>query len=398
MGDDVRSELNQQANAQLESSESFMDVPMEELMGWADLPPLKEGEEVPGWRRRLEDPEGWRELPLFMEAVPEDSENPQVQALADIMYNDISKEELAEKCKEKGNIAMKQASIATGGTAGVKGPYRTALSFYTEGINAGSSDLRIVAALHANRAQANLGLENYGHCVADCQDSLRINKDDVKCCFRAAKACNAVKKPDRARMFIRRGLAIDPNNKALQGQLHVADEMDRLIKRLAKGVAKKTKETLAAWYESVQLLVDSGIKVGKTELRSEQWSQYGAQGPRLVDGALHISMLLVYDEYNTSDFTIDVMLEHSLLDHLGEMFPPTGQRPEWDECGRYVLGGLTAFYQVGDKMREIDDLSEPFSSLLKRSDYFCPGFLPTFHVIPTGALYAQKWRTGEYYA
>ena len=334
------------ANAQLEATETFMEVPMEELMGWADLPPLKEGEEVPGWRRRLEDPEGWRELPLFMEAVPEESDNPQVQALADIMYNEISPEELAERCKEKGNVAMKQSLVATGGTAGVKGCFRTALSFYSEGLEAKSSDDVVNAALLGNRAQAHLNLENYGHCVADCQDALKLKPEDVKCCFRAAKACNSVKRPEHAMRFIRRGLTMDPANKAILGQEKVAQELEKKLKALKKGVHKKQQEDVADWYASVQMLVDCGIRVGKSELRSSHWAQYGARGPRLENGVLNLSMLFVYDEFNTSDFVVNVELEHSILDHLGEMFPPGAPSPEWDTQARYNTPALTAFFQV----------------------------------------------------
>ena len=389
--DAVRQEMKKTADEQLVQSESFMDVPMEELMGWADLPELKDGEECPDWRRRLEDPEGWRELPLFMESVPENSTNPAVAALQDILYNEASPEEIAEKCKSQGNVSMKQVLVATGGTAGIKGPMRTALQFYTEGLLAKSSDRAVVGALHANRAQAHLGLGNYGHCVADCQDALHIRPNDVKCCFRAAKACNAVKKPTRSMMFVRRGLSIEPENKALLGQKKEAEALVKTLNRIEKATMKKKQAECAGWHESVQCLVDSGIKVGKGELRSEHWSQYGAKGPHLVEGELHMSMLFVYDEFSTSDFTVDVMLDHSLGDHLAQMLPPTGEAPTWDKVGRYTTDSVTAFYQVrgcihthtppalhpspplqvGHKMREVTDLDEPFRRLLRREVCYC---------------------------
>eukprot|EP01064_Diplonema_japonicum_P023425 TRINITY_DN3384_c0_g1_i1.p2 TRINITY_DN3384_c0_g1~~TRINITY_DN3384_c0_g1_i1.p2 ORF type:complete len:416 (+),score=104.74 TRINITY_DN3384_c0_g1_i1:74-1249(+) len=391
--------MNEAASAAMENSGNFEEIEVEELMSWAELPPLKDGEEAPGWRRRLEEPEGWRELPLFMEDINEETvtNNPQLAALQDLLYRDTSPEELADTCKSKGNLAMKQAVDAVGGTAGPKGCWRTALAFYNEGIAAKSSEMDMVASLFANRAQTHLNLENYGHCVADCQDALRIKTNDVKCCYRAAKACNAVKKPDRALMFVNRGLQIDGTNKALLGQKKVADELVKTLQRIKKGVKNKERTAVAEWYESVQMLVDNGIKVGKTELRSEHWQQYGAQGPRLVEGELHMSMLFIYDEHNTSDFTQDVMLQHSPLDHLIEMFPPEGEQPTWDEKGRYVVGKLAVFYQVGYKMAELTSLDEQFVTILKRENYQCPGFLPTFHVLPTDSDYAKKWRAGEDY-
>eukprot|EP01063_Lacrimia_lanifica_P013352 TRINITY_DN1999_c0_g4_i1.p2 TRINITY_DN1999_c0_g4~~TRINITY_DN1999_c0_g4_i1.p2 ORF type:complete len:403 (+),score=203.78 TRINITY_DN1999_c0_g4_i1:53-1261(+) len=394
----TKAEMEAAAQETLQNTESFMDIPDEELMTWTHLPDLAPGETAPGWRKRLEDPEGWRELPMFMDENDEldPEKNDMVAALQDIMYNDISPEELAEKCKSNGNQAMKQAAVSKGGTAGPKGSYRTALSWYTEGIDAKTSDKKVLGALYANRAQAQLELENYGHCVADCQDALRIDPKDAKCCYRAAKACNAVKKPERAMMFINRGLLNHPDHKALQAQKKVADEIFSLLAKKKKQADMEKKRNLAGWMESVQLLVDSGIQVGKSELLSSHWNEYGAQGPRLVDGVLHLSMIFIYDEYNTSDFITEVQLEHSVYDHLCAMFPPEGAVPDWDEKGRYQTEGLTAFYAVGDKKVELPQVDQCFHDVLRRKDYVCPGFLPTFHILPFDAPYAKKWRAGDF--
>ena len=399
MNEDMARDYNRrrdEAAVSLEQTQESYEIPEEELASWADLPDFPEGEEKPDWRRRLDEPDGWRELPIFMESIPENSDNPQVQALADIMYNEASPEEIAESSKSRGNVAMKQAGMSSGGTAGPRGSYRTALAFYTEGLNAKGSDDMINAALFANRAQAHLGLENYGHCVADCQDSLRI-RQDVKCYFRSAKACIAVKKPERAIKFIQKGLSLpgEENNKALLGQMKVVDELNKTLDRIHRESKRKQRDETAQWYESVQLLVDSGIKVRKSEMQSQHWAQYGAQGPHLEEGILHMSMLFVYDEYNQSDFVQSVLLDHSILDHVTNMFPPEGPRPEWDAHSRYTTPRLTAFYQVGYKKVEVKDINETFNNLLRLKDYECPGFLPTFHIIPTDAEYAKKWRDGE---
>eukprot|EP01060_Flectonema_neradi_P001349 TRINITY_DN1079_c1_g2_i1.p1 TRINITY_DN1079_c1_g2~~TRINITY_DN1079_c1_g2_i1.p1 ORF type:complete len:425 (+),score=109.03 TRINITY_DN1079_c1_g2_i1:73-1275(+) len=398
MNEDMAREYNRrrdEAAENLEQTQTEYEIPDEELAQWANLPEF-EGEDKPEWRRRLDDPEGWRELPIFMESIPENSDNPQVQALADIMYNDASPEEIAESSKSRGNVAMKQAAKATGGTAGPRGCYRTAVAFYTEGLDAKGTDDQINAALLANRAQAHLGLENYGHCVADCQDSLRL-RQDVKCYFRASKACIAVKKPERALKFISRGLSLpgEEGNKALLGQQKVANELIKTLERIQKEGKRKQRDEVAQWYESVQLLVDSGIKVKKSELQSQHWAQYGAQGPHLEEGVLNMSMLFVYDEYNQSDFIHSVLLEHSIFDHIANMFPPEVPPPAWDDKSRYTASSLTAFYQVGYKKVEVPDLGETFGTLLRRKDYECPGFLPTFHIIPKDAEYAKKWRAGE---
>eukprot|EP01065_Artemidia_motanka_P041847 TRINITY_DN5487_c0_g1_i1.p1 TRINITY_DN5487_c0_g1~~TRINITY_DN5487_c0_g1_i1.p1 ORF type:complete len:411 (+),score=164.31 TRINITY_DN5487_c0_g1_i1:76-1308(+) len=401
----VQQGLNTLAHQQIaQQTQEFDDIPWEELKEWTKLPPLKEGEEVPGWRRRLEEPEGWRECPLFIEGELSDDageKNPQIAALQDLLYNDMSPDELAERCKSSGNQCMQQAQeVLSGrvapGTAGPRGGWRTALSFYTEGIHAKPDDQDVLASLLSNRAQAHLNLENYGHCVADCQDALRI-RNDVKCCFRAAKACSAVKKPDRALQFVHRGLSF-PGEGGNQALLKLQKAARKMIEEQRDAdrqrfVAQRSK--VVAWQEAVQTMRDHGVKLGRPELCSEHWAQYGPMAPRLESGELHFSVLFIYDEHQQSDLIQDAVMEHSLLDHISVMFPPHDPAP-WDDRHRYRADTLTVFFQTIDdrRMHEVD-ITEPFSSLLRSAQYVCPGFVPTFHVVPTDAPYAEKWRRGE---
>eukprot|EP00756_Hemistasia_phaeocysticola_P016623 Hpha_TRINITY_DN15488_c3_g10::TRINITY_DN15488_c3_g10_i1::g.175614::m.175614 len=403
--EEVREGINALAKQQIQvQSEDMDDIPWEELKEWATLPAVPEGQEVPEWRRRLDDEDGWRELPLFMEEIPDGAGevNPQLAALQDVMYNDVAPDELAERCKLQGNEAMKMAQqVLSGqtapGTAGPKGAWRTALQFYTEGVHAKTPDMAVHAALLANRAQVHLNLENYGHCVADCQDVLKL-KPDVKCCFRAAKACNAVKKPERALQFVKRGLKFpgEGNNKALLGQKTVADG---ILARQQEELRKKMREQqgkVVAWQETVQLMRDHGVKLGRPELLSEHWAQYGMMAPRIDEGELHFSMLFIYDEHQQSDFVQDVVMGHSLADHIAVMFPPQGAPAPWDNEDRYHARKLTAFFQtLEDRKYHEVDLNTPFEQLLRDEKYVCPGFVPTFHVLPRDALYAQRWRRGE---
>eukprot|EP01062_Namystynia_karyoxenos_P064593 TRINITY_DN575_c5_g1_i1.p1 TRINITY_DN575_c5_g1~~TRINITY_DN575_c5_g1_i1.p1 ORF type:complete len:414 (+),score=152.63 TRINITY_DN575_c5_g1_i1:97-1338(+) len=403
---EVKAGLNRVAESQLAVQQQAMDdIPWEELRSWTELPPLAEGEEMPDWRRRLEDPEGWRECPLFMEGEigPDAGEkNPQVAALQDILYNEMGAEERAERCKLQGNEAMKQAQAVLSGStapgiAGPRGGWRTALAFYSEGIAAKPQSTELLAALLANRAQAHLCLENYGHCVADCQDSLRL-RQDVKCCFRAAKACNAVKKPERALQFCRRGLQFpgEAGNKALLAQQREAESLLRRLEAEQRELLMARRKKAVDWHEAVQVMRDHGIKLGKPELCSEHWEQYGGMAPRLEDGELHFSVLFIYDEHQQSDLVQDALMEHSLADHIAMMFPPQGPPAPWDDQGRYHAAKLTAFYQEMESRRKVEvDINTDFSELLRSEGYVCPGFVPTFHIIPRDAHYAQLWRRGE---
>lgn len=59
---------------------------------------------------------------------------------------------------------------------------------YTEAINLKCSNPSINAKLHANRAQINLKLKNYGKVLTDCRLCIQYDPNYVKGYFRYAKA------------------------------------------------------------------------------------------------------------------------------------------------------------------------------------------------------------------
>lgn len=59
---------------------------------------------------------------------------------------------------------------------------------YTDAINIKCPDPVINAKLHANRAQLNLKLKNYGKVINDCKECLKYDPNFVKGYYRYAKA------------------------------------------------------------------------------------------------------------------------------------------------------------------------------------------------------------------
>lgn len=63
---------------------------------------------------------------------------------------------------------------------------------YTEAIHLKCPSPATNAKLHANRAQLNLKLKNYGKVIQDCKVCLKFDPNYIKGFFRYAKALNTL--------------------------------------------------------------------------------------------------------------------------------------------------------------------------------------------------------------
>ena len=71
---------------------------------------------------------------------------------------------------------------------------KEAYAKYTEAIHLKCPTASTNAKLHANRAQLNLTLKNYGKVIQDCRVCLKFDPNYVKGYYRYAKALNILEK------------------------------------------------------------------------------------------------------------------------------------------------------------------------------------------------------------
>lgn len=111
-----------------------------------------------------------------MTELPDDAEdNEALEALKAMAY-DGEPDEIATNFKNQGNDAYKAKD------------YRSAVEFYTKGIDAKCGIKEIDSKLYLNRAQVNLVLKNYRRCINDCKKALENDPTLIKAYFRMAKA------------------------------------------------------------------------------------------------------------------------------------------------------------------------------------------------------------------
>ncbi|CAK7893219.1 hsp70/Hsp90 co-chaperone Cns1p [[Candida] anglica] len=169
-------------------------------------------------------------LPFFMteldETDGEGGENLGVEALKSLAY-DGEPDEIATNFKNQGNEAFKQKQ------------YKTAITFYTKGIEVDCGVDAISAALHLNRAACHLEVKNYRSCIEDCKKVLLLDEKSVKACYRSGRAFFAIAKYEEARGILQYGLTLDPENKPIQETLVKVEAKE---KALAEAAAKRERE------------------------------------------------------------------------------------------------------------------------------------------------------------
>lgn len=346
------------------------------------------------------DDEAWRTMPAFMEKVTDDdvASNPACAALANLAWDNMKPHEIAEDCKKKGNTNLQFALNPQ--QANRKNVARSAVEFYTEGLDQKCDDRKLNSLLFANRAQAHIIMENFGHGLYDSQRAVILDPLYLKAYYRAALCAMKIGKFDISDTFIAQ--AFNPENevskdipadqvaafKKLQGEIAVAKELT--TKRHQK-VQRQVRAGAAEKSNILRKMQSQGINVAtKMEVSSEQWEQYGKAKPyyEKVDNneeLLHVPMLILWDEVSQSDFLQDVAAHACMGDVLAEVLPPP-----WNDVigdGKYAdPKNLVAVFKIDDgvKMPEhyVIELDWQFDEIFRSKFYVLPGFVPTFHILP----------------
>jgi len=292
-----------------------------------------------------------RDHPLFMEDMPRDiSDNPHLLAMQSLVYDGQTPEEMAEHFKKLGNDAFR-ASPATAIS------FQNALACYTRGLEMESKDKAVNSQLYCNRAAVSLKIKEYEKAVNDCRHALRLEPDNHKASYRAAKASEALGLTSQALAFCVDALRSAAQEKELQ------DMKKRLSKRLdaeehGRQEDRKALAKVAEEHQLADLAASAALEKRTVHLGPQLWdiTHYtrGAKPPRPRlarkdeengDGdAVVWSMLMLYDETNQSDFVEAFDDRCALEDQLQLMFP-SDRHVEWDEEGKYTWDRLVTYLE-----------------------------------------------------
>eukprot|EP00759_Apiculatamorpha_spiralis_P039228 PhF_6_TR38107/c0_g1_i2/m.56868 len=322
-------------------------------------------------------------MPMFMDEITaeEAATNPDVQGIQ-AMLDEFTPEEKAENAKKSGNN-----NLSIGLQNGNKHLFSSAIEFYTQGLQAGSANRRTNMLLYSNRSQANLYLENNASALKDAERAILLDPSYVKNYYRAAQAAIGMMHAELALKFVEEGLAL-PGENSNPELRSIVEKAERAIRAKKESVAREIKKKQAMLKSETttrKVLRELGIKSGPPETTSEHWNVLSADAfTKLSKGTGNIAsrviefpVLFLYDEYSQTDFIEKADWTTTFLEQLSEMFPPQGERPPWDEHGRYVVPKLAIFYHnvITGKYVRVDPKST-LQRVLQSESYVLPGMLP----------------------
>ncbi|KAL5316954.1 hypothetical protein ACEPPN_016006 [Leptodophora sp. 'Broadleaf-Isolate-01'] len=301
-------------------------------------------------------------VPLFMTDL---EENDGIEALKALAYEGTPAE-VAQGFKERGNESFVEKS------------WRDAKEFYEKGINVllvevrkrqaadkiqskmkgkgkveeeeevvdeeeVKKEIKILEACLVNRAACHLELKNYRSCTLDCGSALRINPRNVKAFYRCSKALLALDRIVEADDACARGLAIDPDNKALQG---VAKEIIKRNEIVAARKKKDLEREQRKRLEAVTLaaaLKARNIKTRKTAQPPEMEDAAISLVPEPTDptSTLSFPTVLLYPLHLESDFIKAFNETEPLGHHLSYILPLP-----WDKSGEYTPMGVECYMET----------------------------------------------------
>ncbi|KAJ5593860.1 Tetratricopeptide-like helical [Penicillium hispanicum] len=289
--------------------------------------------------------------PLFMtdieNAGDEHGENVLLDALT-ALQNEGTRAEVAQTFKEQGNEAVQEKR------------WIDAKEFYTKSISviyakedkwekpedpeAEKKLLRQMEELsHINRALCNLELGNYRSCTLDCAATIKLNPKSVKAYYRSSMALLKLEKIAEAEDASSRGLAIDPENKALQTAAKKIAERKAYVERIT--AKRKAEEELA---RKQNLVLSTALRARQIRTRkTDQPPEMEDAKIKLVpdplspESSVEFPAVFLYPMDAQSDFVKAFSELHSIADHLDYIFPLP-----WDTKKEYLINNVECFMQT----------------------------------------------------
>ncbi|KAA6430080.1 MAG: hypothetical protein FRX49_00511 [Trebouxia sp. A1-2] len=354
---------------------------------------------------------------VFWDEMPTNKDNVDLAAI-NALIEEQTPVERAESHKNQGNEALK-----TGLKHRKKFYFREAITAYTKGLDVQCGDSIIETVLLSNRAQVHLQLGNDRNALEDSLRAMKLDTNNVKACYRAARASYNLKQYSKALTLAEQGIAIDAGASELKriqqdAQQHLQAEEQRAVERAAREKAKRgPAQQLASTLISLR-----SWQIGKPQLSIGDRKPFVAE-----DSLVHWPVMFVYPETMQTDAVEDFVEVDSLQQHLDVMFSPDAPPLDWDDEHQYTRDKLELYYlshaarplpleqltevlyggwpqdlqdaapqRYGPKASKWCQVSENLllGEVLAKPDYVIPG-IPVFFVVSKGSNYRERFLSDE---
>lgn len=244
-------------------------------------------------------------LPFFMtqldETDGEGGENSTLEALKSLAY-DGEPHEVAGNFKNQGNDHYKAKN------------YKTAVEYYTKGIDVDCDDKALNTALNVNRAACNLELKNYRRCVEDCKKVLAMDPNNVKAAYRSGRAFLAINRLEEAQGILEYGLTVDSENQSIKDTLKQVVDKQAQIK-----ATKERKEREEQQRQMKNTILVNAVKLRRmTIIKSRRPAELLEEAKLKLENEVDYESQLIFPAmvlYPTTD-------EFDFLQEIGELTTP----------------------------------------------------------------------------
>ncbi|KAJ1607915.1 TPR domain-containing protein [Cryptosporidium canis] len=309
------------------------------------------------------------EFPLFMGEDVLDPNNPHIQALQALVYDDETPESLARQFRIVGNEYFQDGKVR----------YKDAIIAYTKGIEQKSADRETNSLLYSNRAHVYLLLKRYVDCVDDCRASLKENPRNVKAAYRGCRASMCMQLYRQALNFAVHGLKYESENAEL---LSLKSQLEERLSEIQKRRERESLEKKSYKSESEERR-DQLISERRYVLSEPIYDVIHTYNHEIKcsQDELVFPILILLDEPMLCEFICEARESSTLADHLKIMFPKD-RALQWDESGRYNWETVSVFYEPGPPHHNMVwevSIEKSIRQVLDVVKYIPK--VPTFHII-----------------
>lgn len=319
--------------------------------------------------------------PFFMTKAPETGEvlSPLMEGLQQLKYDSAENtpEELAATYKEDGNFNFKCKK------------YYLAILSYTEGLKQKCKNGDINAQLYNNRAASNFFLKNYRSCLADCQAAIKIKPGYEKAMIRAAHCYQLLGKYDECIAYCDDILIKDALNKdivKLRNETSMKKKCAERDKRKENVLDKRAKQKEN---ELIEAIHQRGIKFYGIEGGINSMKQLESTFPEVVQRSVHLQdgrlvwpVILLYPEYQTTDFIQEFHEDTTFHDQLSEVF---AEIPEWDIDKKYTIENIKVYFEDKNEKVYSVPLNKTLGQILGLKSYCVDAGTPAFIIVTKGS-------------
>ena len=327
------------------------------------------------------------EFPLFMGEDVFDQNNPHVQALQALIYDDETPETLAEQFRIVGNEYFQDG----------KTRYKDAIIAYTKGIEQKSGNKETNSLLYSNRAHVYLLMKRYVECVDDCRASLEENPRNVKAAYRGCKASINMHLYKQALNFASHGLKYDQGNDELLRLKSILEERLLEIEKRRAGENERRVNASILAYGAKHIIEKRGYILNEPIYDVIHTYKHEIKYYNSGEGeSLAYPVLVLLDEPMLCEFICEAMEDSFLKDHLEVMFPKDRHLP-WDTSKRYGWNTVKIFYEPGPPYENSVWEVSPEKTIRQVIDVvkYIPK-VPTFHVIAMDSPCLQEFTSVTY--